>query len=83
LEDEMNLEIMGVFWRPRRILEEQFFTTHDEDWARNFLKENNIRYVYLTDNQKFEVGEAQIGLEKIFENGEVKIYEFRGKIIAR
>jgi hypothetical protein len=80
LEDEMNLEIMGVDWRPRRSLEEQFFTTHDEEWARNFLRENNIKYVYLTNDQKFEVGDYQIGLEKIFENGEVRIYEFRGKI---
>ncbi len=80
LEDEMNLEIMGVSWRGRRSLSEQFFTTHDERWTGNFLQDNKIRYVYLTGNQKFEVGDAQIGLEKIFENGEVKIYEFRGKI---
>jgi len=80
LEDEMNLEIMDVSWRGRRSLSEQFFTTHDERWTGNFLQDNKIRYVYLTGNQKFEVGDAQIGLEKIFENGEIKIYEFRGKI---
>ena len=80
LEDEMNLDIMGVKWRPRRDLEEQFFTTHNEEWARNFLKENNIKYVYLVDDQKFEGGDFQVGLVKIFENGEVRIFEFRDKI---
>ena len=80
LEDEMNLDIMGVKWRPRRDLEEQFFTTRNEEWARNFLKENNIKYVYLVDDQKFEVGDFQVGLVKIFENGEVRIFEFRDKI---
>ena len=80
LEDEMNLEIIGANWRPRRSLGEQFFTTHDEEWARNFLRENNIKYVYLTNDQKFEVGDYQIGLEKIFENGEVRIFQFRDKI---
>ena len=77
----MNLEIMGVFWQSRRTLEEQFFTSYDEEWAKNFLQDNKIRYVYLTGNQHFEAGDAQLGLKKIFENGEVKIYEFRGKII--
>jgi len=77
LEDEMNLEIIGANWRPRRSLEEQFFTAHDEEWARNFLRENNIKYVYLTNDQKFEVGDYQIGLEKIFENGEIKIFKMK------
>jgi len=80
LEDEMNLEMMGLNWRPRRELEEEFFKTQNEEWAKNFLKENSIKYLYLVDNQKFNFAETQIGLEKIFENGEVKIYEFRDKI---
>jgi len=75
LEDEMNLEIMGVPWRPRRALEEQFFTTQDEEWAKNFLKENKIKYLYLTGNQKFTAGDYQIGLTKIFENGSTIIFK--------
>ncbi|MCX6724603.1 MAG: hypothetical protein NTV20_00680, partial [Candidatus Shapirobacteria bacterium] len=80
LEDEMNLEIIQVDWKPRRVLEETFFQTNNEGWAKAFLEENKIKYLYLVDNQKFMVGESQIGLKKIFENGNVRIYEVRGKI---
>jgi hypothetical protein len=80
LEDEMNLEIMGVDWRPRRETVEEFFNTQDGEWGKRFLKENNIRHIYLVGEQKFKAGESQLGLEKIFENGEVRIYQVRGII---
>ncbi|MCJ7786734.1 hypothetical protein MUP06_00760, partial [Patescibacteria group bacterium] len=74
LEDEMTLEIMQVNWQPRRILSEQFFATENEIWMSEFLKENKIKYIYLVNGQNFKVQASQIGLEEIFENGEVKIY---------
>lgn len=80
LEDEMNLEIMGVNWRPRRKVEEEFFDTKDGEWAKRFLQENDIKYIYLVEGQNFKVNESQLGVEKIFENGVARIYEFRGKI---
>lgn len=80
LEDEMNLEIMQVDWKPRRTEIENFFMTTDPMYARRFLQENKIRYLYLVDKQSFSTQPDQIGLEKIFENGLVKIYVFRDKI---
>jgi len=80
LEDEMTLEIMGVDWRSRRIKIEEFFKTKNIQQAKKFLEENEIKYLYLVGDQKFEGSDSQIGLEKIFENGEVRIFQFRDKI---
>lgn len=80
LEDEMTLEIMQVDWQPRRKEVEEFFKTTDIDWSNNFLDKNQIRYLYLVDNQSFLINPDDLGLEKIFSNDFVKIYEFRDKI---
>ena len=75
LEDEMNLEISGYNWQPRREEETRFFTTRDLNWANQFLKLNQIRYLYLVKGQKINLGWGDIGAKKIFENGEVVIYK--------
>lgn len=80
LEDEMNLEIMQVDWRGRRMETEQFFQSNDTVWAREFLQGNQIRYLYLLEGQSLKTNPEELELVKIFENGFVKIYEFRGKI---
>ena len=75
LEDEMNLEIMGVDWRPRRVKVEEFFKTKDIDQAKKFLEENEIKYLYLINGQEFKVDQLQLSLNKIFENDLVKIFQ--------
>lgn len=67
LEDEVNLDITGYSWQERRIRIENFFKNPD----KNFLVENNIKYIYLVGYQK----EQKLDLKKIFENEEVIIYE--------
>jgi len=74
LEDEMNLEISAYNWRPRREEEIRFFVTDNKEWANTFLRDNKIRYIYLVKGQQMNLGENDIGAEKVFENGEVKIY---------
>lgn len=74
LEDEMNLDITGFNWAQRRIEVERFLNTLNQEEARNFLKENNISYVYWVKGQRAKLGEEQLGIEKIFENGEVDIF---------
>jgi hypothetical protein len=74
LEDEMNLEISGYNWRPRREEEQRFFATDNKEWARNFLQDNKIRYIYLVKGQKMNLGLEDINAKKIFENGEVVIF---------
>jgi len=75
LEDEMNLEISGYDWRSRRKEEDKFFSTNDSRWANDFIKINNIKYVYLVKGQKMNLGLGDINGEKIFENGEVSIFK--------
>ena len=74
LEDEMNLDITGFDWQSRRADEEKFFTSNDQYFARGFLVNNQINYIYLLNNQKFNLGESQLQIKKIFDNGAVCIY---------
>ena len=74
LEDEMNLEISGYDWRPRREQEIRFFATDNKEWAKKFLQDNRIKYIYLVKGQKMNLGEADLGAKKIFENGEVRVF---------
>jgi hypothetical protein len=75
LEDEMNLDITGFDWQARRLSEEKFFSTTDEFFARGFLLNNQIDYIYLVNGQKFTLSESQLQIEKIFDNGQVRIYQ--------
>jgi len=74
LEDEMNLEITGFDWQTRKKQSLDFFTTSDRLWAKQFLTENKIKYIYLVKGQKMNLGLNDIEAEKIFENGEVTIF---------
>ncbi len=80
LADEMNLDIMQVDWRQRRGEVEEFFRTKDLSSAKEFLRTNQIRYLYLVADNSFLVNPQDLGANKIFENGLVKIYEFRDRI---
>ncbi len=77
LEDEMNLEITGFDWRPRKAEVIRFFLTADQLWGKTFLQENKIKYIYLVKGQKMNLGLGDIGGEKIFENGEVNIFKIK------
>lgn len=75
LEDEMNLEITGFDWKTRRGNADKFFTTKDLFWARGFLVNNQINYIYLVNDQKFLFQEVDLGIKMIFNNGQVRIYQ--------
>lgn len=80
LEDEMNLAISGYDFKQRSEDEVKFFITKDEIWARGFLLNNQIGYIYLTNRQRFLLSEEELGIDKIFDNGEARIYQVRGII---
>ncbi|EKE12274.1 MAG: hypothetical protein ACD_13C00248G0010 [uncultured bacterium] len=75
LEDQINLDIMQYPWSERRKSVEDFLNTFDIDMAKSFLKENNIAYVYWLKDQHARQGDAQLGLTRIFQNGEVTIFK--------
>lgn len=75
LEDEMNLDITGFNWQDRKNESIKFFNSNDEFSARGFLVNNQISYIYLINGQKFTLGESQLQINKIFDNGQIQIYQ--------
>lgn len=75
LEDEVNLNITGYDWPERKEQVYKFLQTNSASEARAFLRENNIRYIYWINGQRALLGEEQLGIERLFENEEVSIYE--------
>ena len=75
LEDEMNLTITGFDWRSRLADEQKFFTTSDKFFARGFLINNNIDYIYLVTDQNFSLSLLDLQITEIFDNGQVRIYK--------
>jgi hypothetical protein len=74
LEDEVNLDITGYDWKTRRLEVEDWYKEADQLKAREFLKKNNIKYIYWLKGQRGILGETQLGIEKVFENKEVNVF---------
>lgn len=75
LEDEVNLEITGYDWRERKMKILNFFEFFDKESMKEFLKENNITYIYLLNDQEMELLPEELGFEEIFSNSQVNIYK--------
>ncbi|QQS38661.1 hypothetical protein IPM62_04740 [Candidatus Woesebacteria bacterium] len=75
LEDEVNLNITGYDWPARRKEVDVFINTLNQNDAQDFLRRNNIKYIYWVNGQRAKLGETQLGLIKIFENKSVNIYK--------
>ncbi|MGD0523365.1 MAG: hypothetical protein ABSA43_02290 [Candidatus Microgenomates bacterium] len=75
LEDEVNLDITGYAWQERRQNVLDFYASQNQQFVRNFLKENSISYIYWVKPQRATLGEGQLGLMRVFENKEVDIYK--------
>jgi len=74
LSDTINLDITGVDYTNKKVDVLRFYNTEDTEWAKQFLKENNISYVYETPLQKIKLSPADLNLTPIFFSGEVNIY---------
>jgi len=74
LEDQVNLNITGYNWQSRRMEVDAFYQSVDSEFVYNFLRSHNIKYIYWLKGQRATEGESQLGITKIFENGEVDIY---------
>ena len=82
LEDEVNTNIMGYDWKNRREEVLWFISNLDIQKGQNFLKSNNIKYLYLVkavsplQEELLKLGSTELDLEKIFENKESIIYRY-------
>lgn len=75
LEDEVNLDITGFDWKIRKEEILSFYQSMDHEFVKEFLKKNNISYIYWLKGQRAVLGESQLGISQIFENEEVQIYK--------
>lgn len=80
LEDQNAATLLGYEIDFRLSQEREFFSTRNTSWAKNFLEENKINYLYLVDNQDLNAGKEELGLEEVFNNQKVRIYKVGGRI---
>lgn len=71
LEDTINLDILGVDYKGRLNIINDF--TKITDQSKVLLKKNNISYVYIVNGQDIQIDTGKMGLDTIFENKEVRI----------
>jgi len=76
LSDTINLDITGLDYVSKSRDSQRFYNSTDKVWSIEFLRNNNIQYVYETRLQKFKLAPSDINLTKIFDSGEINIYKF-------
>lgn len=74
LEDEMNLDITGFDWSKRRLEAINFYTSNDKYYARGFLLNNNIQYIYLVNDQKINLNSVDLEINKIYDQDGIEIF---------
>lgn len=78
MEDEMQNEILEKNYKKRRALARDFFLNNSEiDKSKEFLRSNNIRYVYLPKLFNVNLNDGDLGLDRVFENKSVKIFKVK------
>ena len=75
LEDEVNLTIMNYQWKDRRKALDEFYASTDQKRVYDFLRTNNITYIYWVKPQFTKIGDLQLKLTNVFENKTVIIYK--------
>lgn len=76
IEDEIQQDILQTNYQDKLVKAKNFFNGATPEWSDEFLKKNNIRYIYLPKIYNKSID--SVSLKKIFENSKVKIYEFKG-----
>lgn len=76
LSDIINLDITNFDYTKKSRQVQRFYQTNNINWAVDFLKKENILYVYETPLTRIKLKPADICLEKIFDSGEINIYKF-------
>jgi hypothetical protein len=75
LEDQINLDIMNYDWRPRNQQIKDWYVEKDYPKSRNFLIQNNIKYIYWIKMGQSPLDLKKLGVENIYENESVTIYK--------
>ncbi|OGE46354.1 hypothetical protein A3B39_00015 [Candidatus Daviesbacteria bacterium RIFCSPLOWO2_01_FULL_37_10] len=71
--DTVNLNILGIDYKGRLQVQKDIYSFKEPEMIKKFLKENNIKYIYLPRITNTAADET-FGMRKIFENEEVILY---------
>ena len=74
IEDAEQQIILNTNYEKRLEDVNRFFVEKDTAWSNNFLKEQNIKYIYLPKLYQLPMGEGEYSMTKIFENEDANIY---------
>jgi hypothetical protein len=75
IEDAEQQIVLNTDYQVRLDAANRFFVEKNLSWSNKFLKDNNIRYLYLPKIYQLPAAEQQYPMKKIFENGSANIYE--------
>lgn len=74
IEDVEQQIVLDTNYQARLDEANRFFVEKNLDWSNKFLKDNNIRYIYLPKIYQLPAAEQEYSMKKIFENEDVNIY---------
>jgi hypothetical protein len=74
IEDAEQQIVLNTNYRERLSEANRFFVEKDLTWSNKFLKDNDIRYIYLPKIYQLPAAEQEYSMKKIFEDGDVNIY---------
>lgn len=74
IEDVEQQIVLNSDYKARLKDVNRFFVDKDLRWSAKFLKDNNIRYIYLPKIYQLPMAEGEYPMQKIFENEDVNIY---------
>jgi hypothetical protein len=77
LEDVEQQIVLNTDYKVRLESAKRFFAEKNLNWSDKFLKDNNIRYIYLPKIYQLPMAEGEYSMQKIFENEGVNIYLIR------
>jgi uncharacterized membrane protein len=74
-EDQMNNEIIGQDIQERLVGQQEIFKNTNTEFDKEFLRKNNIKYIYLPRLLKTHIDEGTYGVKNIYHTEDVNIYE--------
>lgn len=75
LEDLTQNEILQTDYTKRLVSQKDFFESSTDQERNKFLRDENIKYIYIPKAFSFVANEGVLGVKKIFDNSAVAIYQ--------
>ena len=75
LEDEVNLEILGLDWKTKRNQIMAFYQTKSLSSAQEFIKDNQVMYFYHRADEPFPYMLHELNARLLYDNGLINIYK--------